>query len=46
MNMVVAVVTNVLASVARRCESGNRVVVDEEGRYIECKAAMGWDPNR
>ena len=44
MKMVVADVTKVLASVARMCESGNRVVFDEEGSYIECKATKEKTP--
>ena len=34
MKMVVADVTKVLASVARMCECGNKVVFDEEGSYV------------
>lgn len=37
MKMVVADVTKVLASVARMCERGNRVVFDDKGSYVECK---------
>ena len=44
MKMVVTDVTQVLASVARMCESGNRVVFDEEGSYIECKATKERTP--
>ena len=44
MKMVVADVTKVLASVARMCESGHKVVFDEEGSYIECKATEERTP--
>ena len=33
--MAVADVSEVLASVARTCECNNRVVFDDDGRYIE-----------
>eukprot|EP00974_Lingulodinium_polyedra_P091639 8882133-Lingulodinium_polyedra.AAC.1 len=35
--MAVADVSKVLASVARMCECGNRVVFDEEGSYVQNK---------
>eukprot|EP00974_Lingulodinium_polyedra_P094412 9151193-Lingulodinium_polyedra.AAC.1 len=37
MKMAVADVSKVLASVARMCECGNRVVFDEEGSYVQNK---------
>ena len=38
MNMTVAEVSKVLASVAWICECNNRVVFDDDGSYIEDKA--------
>ena len=37
MNMTVADVSKVLASVANICECGNSVVFDEDGSYLEDK---------
>ena len=42
MNITVAYVSNVLASVSRICESGSRVVVDEEGSYFQDKTGKAY----
>ena len=42
MKMTVADVSKVLASVAKFCECGHRVVFDEDGSYIEDKRSKKW----
>ena len=44
MRMTVADVGKVLMSVAKACESGYKVVFDEEGSYVEHKSSGEWLP--